>query len=144
MSDKEDEKKQANPIHESTLQAKSLELATELSKYKIQVACVQEIRWKEQKTSVLKGYKLWYASLDGKRSGVSILVANDILKQVVEVRRCNDRIMLVRIVVGEEISSLANEKVFIGGDFNGDIGKEAVNYSSVHGGFGYGVRNESG
>ena len=62
-------------------QTKSLELAIELSKYKIQVACVQETRWKGQKASVLKGYKLWYAGLDGKRSRVGILVANDILKQ---------------------------------------------------------------
>ena len=30
------------------------------------------------------------------------------------------------------------------GDFNGHIGKEVVNYNSVHGGFAYGVRNESG
>ena len=157
-----------------SLQAKSLELANELSKYRIQVACVRETRWKGQKTSVLKGYKQWYAGLDGKRSGVGILVANDLLKQVVEVRRCNDRIMLVRIVVGEEVFSIisaygpqvgldeevkrefwdnlgdlidtipAEEKVFIGGDFNGHIGKEAANYNSVHGGFGYGVRNESG
>ncbi|XP_057550510.1 uncharacterized protein LOC130828560 [Amaranthus tricolor] len=37
----------------------------------------------------------------------------------------------------------ANEKVFLGGDFNGHIGKEATNYNSIHGGFGYGVRNES-
>ena len=75
------------------LQAKLLELATELSKNKIQVACVQETRWKGQKVCVLKGNKLRYIGLDGKRSGVGILVANDILKQVVEVRRCNDRIM---------------------------------------------------
>ena len=85
------------------LQAMSLELATE---YKIQVACVQETRWKWQKESVLKGYKLWYASLGGKRSGVGILVANDILKQVVEVRRCNDRITLIKIVVRENIISI--------------------------------------
>ena len=37
-----------------------------------------------------------------------------------------------------------DEKVFIGGDFNGHIGKEADSYKSVHGGFGLGVRNESG
>ena len=55
---------------------------------------------------VLKGYKLWYVGLDRRRSGVGILVANDILKQVVEVRRWNERIMLVRIVVGEEIISI--------------------------------------
>ena len=38
-----------------------------------------------------------------ERNGVGILVPNDILKQLVEVRRYNDRIMLVRIVAGEEI-----------------------------------------
>ena len=89
-----------------TLQAKSLKLATELSKYKIHVACVQETWWKGQKASVLKGYKLWYAGLDGKQSVFGILEANDILKQVVEVRKCNERIMLVRIVVGEEVISI--------------------------------------
>ena len=43
---------------------------------------------------------MWYAGLDDRRNGVGTLVSNDILKQLVEVRRCNDRIMLVRIVVG--------------------------------------------
>ena len=38
------------------------------------------------KSKCFKGHKLWYACLDRKRSGVGILVANDILKQVVEVR----------------------------------------------------------
>ena len=112
--------------------------------------------------------------MDGRPSEVGILVANDILKQVVEVRRCNERIILDRIVVGEEVISIisaywpqvgldeqvkrkfwdnlgdligtisADENVFIGGDFIGHIGKETYNYSLVHGGFGHGVRNESG
>ena len=51
---------------------------------------------------------MWYASLDGRRNKVGILVENDILKQLVEVRRCNDRIVLVRIVVGEEIISIVS------------------------------------
>ena len=37
-----------------------------------------------------------------------------------------------------------DEKVFLGGDFNGHIGREADNYNSVHGGFGLEARNESG
>ena len=37
-----------------TLKAKSLELANELSKYRIHVACVQETRWKAQKAKGLK------------------------------------------------------------------------------------------
>ena len=70
------------------------------------MACVQETTWKGKKANVLKGYKLWYAGLDGKQSVFGILEANDILKQVVEVRKCNERIMLVRIVVGEEVISI--------------------------------------
>ena len=90
----------------STLEAKSLELANKLSKYRIHLVCVQETRWKGKKAKVIKGYKLWYAGMDGRHNGVGILVSNDILKQLVEVRRCTDRIMLVRIVVGEEIISI--------------------------------------
>ena len=51
---------------------------------------------------------MWYAGLDGRHNGVDILVSNDILKQLVEVRRCSDRIMLVRIVMGEEIISFVS------------------------------------
>nr|QIA97904.1 hypothetical protein AP_R.00g000040-v1.0.a3 [Amaranthus palmeri] len=163
-----------NSLFIGTLEAKSLELANELSKYRIHVACVQETRWKGRKAKSIKGYKLWYAGLDGKRSGVGILVSNVILEQVVEVRRCNDRMMLVRIVVGEEVVSFVSaygpqvglddqvkrefldnlgallssipedEKIFLGGDFNGHIGRDAGTYNSVHGGFGLGARNESG
>ncbi|XP_057543540.1 uncharacterized protein LOC130821778 [Amaranthus tricolor] len=157
-----------------TLEAKSLELINELSKYRILVACVQETRWKGKKAKGIKGYKLWYAGMDGRNNEVGILVPNDILKQLVEVRRCNDRIILVRIVVGEEIIAIVNaygpqlgldeqvkcefrdklgdlmrtipenEKFFLGGDFNGHIGRDARNYNSIHSGFGLGARNESG
>ena len=51
---------------------------------------------------------MWYAGWDGRRNGVGILMSNDILKQLVEVRRCNDRNMLVKIVVGEEIISIVS------------------------------------
>ena len=37
-----------------------------------------------------------------------------------------------------------DEKVFLGGDFNRHIGKEAEHNGPVYGGFGFGVRNESG
>ena len=63
-----------------TLEAKLLELANELSKYRIHVACIQEARWKGKKVKGIKGYKLWYVGLDGRRNGVGILVSNDILK----------------------------------------------------------------
>ncbi|XP_047268265.1 uncharacterized protein LOC124898647 [Capsicum annuum] len=36
------------------------------------------------------------------------------------------------------------EKIFIGGDFNGHIGSSPLGYDDVHGGFGFGVRNDEG
>ena len=92
----------------ATLEAKSLELANELFEYRIHVAYVQETRWKGQKEKGIKGYKLWYTVLDGRRNRVCILVSNDILNQLVEVRRCSDRIMLVRILVEEEILAVVS------------------------------------
>jgi hypothetical protein len=37
-----------------------------------------------------------------------------------------------------------SEKLFIGGDLNGHVGATSVGYERVHGGFGYGSRNEGG
>ncbi|GJU83202.1 retrovirus-related pol polyprotein LINE-1 [Tanacetum coccineum] len=40
--------------------------------------------------------------------------------------------------------SMSQQQLIIAGDLNGHIGAEADGFSSVHGGFGYGVRNEEG
>jgi hypothetical protein len=39
---------------------------------------------------------------------------------------------------------LVNEKLFIGGDFNGHVGTTNAGFQEVHGGFGYGSRNQAG
>ena len=36
------------------------------------------------------------------------------------------------------------ENIFIGGDLNGHIGRDSQGYEKIHGGFGYGTRNEEG
>ena len=38
----------------------------------------------------------------------------------------------------------ADQRLFIGGDLNGHIGATADGYAGVHGGFGYGGRNDEG
>jgi hypothetical protein len=37
-----------------------------------------------------------------------------------------------------------SEKLFIGGDLNGHVGSTRINFDEVHGGFGYGCRNQEG
>ena len=36
------------------------------------------------------------------------------------------------------------EKIYIGGDFNGHVGEDRVGYEIVHGGHGFGDRNDEG
>lgn len=37
-----------------------------------------------------------------------------------------------------------DEEVYIGGDFNGDVGRLDVGYERMHGGWGFGTRNDDG
>jgi hypothetical protein len=106
------------------------------------------------------------------RNGVGILIDKSLKDGVVNVRRQDDRIILVRLVIGdlvlnvisayapqvglsessksqfrEDLDSMVStvpisEKLFIGGDLNGHVGATNVGYERVHGGFGCGSRNE--
>jgi hypothetical protein len=44
----------------------------------------------------------------------------------------------------EEIVKLKEETVFVCGDMNGHVGRDADGYHGIHGGHGYGQRNEGG
>ncbi|KAG5605655.1 hypothetical protein H5410_027147 [Solanum commersonii] len=157
-----------------SLTGKSIELVKILKKRKINIACVQETRWVGAKAWGVNGFKLWYSEGSRDRYRVGILVDGDLREQVVEVRRINDRLMMVKIVIGgcslSVISSYApqvgldeeakklfyedlddvvrgipnTEKIIIGGDFNGHIGKTSNGFDDVHGGFGFGERNGGG
>ncbi|XP_070040991.1 uncharacterized protein [Nicotiana tomentosiformis] len=93
---------------------------------------------------------------------------------MVEVRRVNDRLMTIKLVVGEFTLNIVSayaphagldeeviqqfwegldeivrqvpptERLFIEGDFNGHIGSTTRGYGEVHGGFGFGERNGGG
>ena len=131
---------------------KSVELAKILEKRKINIACVQETRWVGDKARDVGSFKLWYSGRVGGKNEVGILVDKDLRELVVEVRRVNDRLMTIKLVVGgftlniisayapqagldEEVkrrfwedldemvrSTPHTKKLFIEGDFNGHIG----------------------
>jgi hypothetical protein len=55
----------------------------------------------------------------------------------------------VKIQFWEELDALVSsviisEKLFIGRDLNGHVGSTRVGFDGVHGGFGYGSRNQEG
>ncbi|KAH1204248.1 3-isopropylmalate dehydratase large subunit, chloroplastic [Glycine max] len=119
-------------------------------------------------------FKLWYTKKIRSRNGVGIIVDKEWKKDVVDVRRVGDRIIALKLVVGQDtfnvISGYApqvglaehfkvkfwedlegvlqdipqGEKVFLGGDLNGHVGSVARGFEGVHGGFGLGEMNGEG
>ena len=67
--------------------------------------CLQETKWVGEKAKEVEpyGYKLWYTGKDKTKNGVGIIVAKDLRDDVVEVRRKGDRILLIKLVLGDDI-----------------------------------------
>ena len=103
-------------------------------------------------------------------NGVGVIDANCLIGKVVAVGRFNDRVMKVRIVIGdvvwevvscyspqagrsvnekeefyEQMDKVAtNEIVLVGDDFNGHVDTDMGGFGEVHGGFGIGQTNYGG
>ena len=158
-----------------TMTGRARELADVLKRRRINVACLQETRWKGTKAREIgEGYKFFYCGSDGKKNGVGIVLDNNLKESVMDVKRINDRLIVVKVmlenVVMNVISTYApqvgceervkekfwedfdeafmtipvNEELIIGGDFNGHMGRMRGNYERVHGGWGYGNMNNEG
>ncbi|XP_070035288.1 uncharacterized protein [Nicotiana tomentosiformis] len=157
-----------------TLTGKSIELVKILQKRRVNIAYVQDTRWVGSRAKDADGYKLWYSGVQKGKNGVDILVDRELRESVVEVRRVNDRLMIIKLMVGECTLNVVSiyephvgldeelkrcfwegldeivrqvpptEKLFVGGDFNGHIGSTVGVYGEVHGGFGFGERNGGG
>ncbi|PUZ70817.1 hypothetical protein GQ55_2G265700 [Panicum hallii var. hallii] len=163
-------------IRLGSLTGKLRELVDVAIRRRVNILCVQETKWKGQKAKEVEGsgFKLWYTGIISGRNGVGILIDKSFKDGVVDVRRQGDRIILMRLVIGdlvlnvisayapqvglsessksqfwEDLDSTVStvpisEKLFIGGDLNGHVGATTVGYERVHGGFGYGSRNGGG
>ncbi|XP_071690486.1 uncharacterized protein [Rutidosis leptorrhynchoides] len=157
-----------------TLTGKRIELVDTFLKSNVDIVCVQETRWKGEGAVEIKDYKLWYSGSRVARNGVGIFLGKLHKDNVVDVSRFSDRIMSVSLIIKEGtytiISSYAphaglgeaekkrfwelldeavrgcptEHRLIIGGDLNKRIGAEAEGYEGVHGGFGFGPRNEEG
>src|SRR5208282_6513139 len=101
-------------------------------------------------------------------AGVGILVAEKWIEKVIEVKRISERIMMLRVTVGKNVLNIVsvyapqvgrsteekeefygvlgkvlseistNESLFVCGDMNGQVSKEADGDHGVHGGNGFG------
>ena len=120
------------------------------------------------------GFKLFYHGSDGRRNGVGVILKEDYAGRVLEVRRMSDRVMSVKLevegMVINVISAYApqvgceleekeefwseldeimesvprEERVVIGADLNGHVGRGNRGDEEVMGGYGVGERNAEG
>ncbi|KAK3542098.1 hypothetical protein QTP86_014017 [Hemibagrus guttatus] len=154
---------------------KGRELADMIERRKVDILCVQDTRWKGSKArSIGTGFKLFYYGVDTKRNGVGVVLKEEFVRNVLEVKRVSDRVMSLKVVIegvmlnvvsgyapqvgceleekerfwselDEVMESIpTGERVVIGGDFNGHVGEGNRGYEKVIGKFEYKERNLEG
>jgi exonuclease III len=86
-----------------SLTDKLRELVDAAIRRRVNILCVHETKWKGQKVKEVEdtSFKLWYTGTTSGRNGVGILINMSLKDGVVDVRRQDDRIILVRLVVGD-------------------------------------------
>ncbi len=168
----------AATINVGTMKGRSGEIVEMLERRRVDVCCVQEVRWRGSSARLLTGkehrYKLFWVGNSAGLGGVGILLAEKWIDKVIEVVRVCDRIIKLRLVIGNTIATVISayapqagltdeqkdqfyeallqttsvindsDVVITAGDFNGHVGQRHDGYYGVHGGYGYGVRNEEG
>ena len=119
------------------------------------------------------GFKLGYTGTVVNRNGIGVLIDKSLKNSVVGVRKQGDRIILVKLVIGDMVLNVisaytpqvgldesaerqfwedldgliravpSSENLFIG-DLNGHGGTTSAGFEAVHEGFGCGSRNQKG
>ncbi|KAK3517633.1 hypothetical protein QTP70_013645 [Hemibagrus guttatus] len=162
-------------LNVGTMTGKGRELADMMERKKVDILCVQETRWKGSKArSIGAGLKLFYYGVDSKRNGVGVVLKEEFVRNVLEVKRVSDRVMslkleiegvMLNVVSGyapqvgcdleekerfwseldEVMESIpTGERVVIGADFNGHVGEGNTGDKEVMGKFGVKERNFEG
>ena len=144
----------------------------EMKRYNLNVLGISEVRWTEEGDFESDGYRIIYSGGKERQGGVAIILDRDTAKRVIEVKRCGDRMMMVKLngdvvnmcliqvympTTGHEDDEVDTEYekleemvraqkgsdyVVIMGDWNAVVG-EGRDELAV-GKFGLGVRNERG
>ena len=149
-----------------SLRGRSGEVAEFLERKCIDLCCIQETRWREKSVRMIEGkkarYKLFWIGNEKGTSGVGIFVAEKWIDKVIDIKRVSDRIMLIKLMIGETIFTVISvyapqcglneevkdefydsliavtgklaekEVVAIAGDLNGHVGKTAPGFEGVH------------
>ncbi|XP_075076582.1 uncharacterized protein LOC142163219 [Nicotiana tabacum] len=95
--------------------------------------------WVGSKAKDADEYKLWYSGVMKGKNGIGILMDKDLRESVVEVMRVNDRLISIKLVVGECTLNVVSAYSSQAG-----LDEEVKSYGKVHGGFSFEDMNGEG
>ncbi|EPB75347.1 hypothetical protein ANCCEY_05561 [Ancylostoma ceylanicum] len=127
-----------------------------MKRRRIHVLCLQETRWKGSKArEIEEGIKLFYHGFGTRRNGVAIAIAGPLKEHVSSVNRTVVSVYAPQcgcIEADKEAfydelddvirSAPEGDYITIAGDFNGHVGQDRRGFERVHGGTGFGKRNQ--
>ena len=94
-------------LNVNTLRGRVCKVVETLSRRKVDVCCIQETRYRGGSYRTIKGkdtrYKLYWSGNDKGTAGVGVFVAEEWIEKVFEVQRVSDRIILVKLIVGQRV-----------------------------------------
>jgi exonuclease III len=75
---------------------------------RVNILCVQETKWKGQKAKEVEDtdFKLWYTGTTANKNGVGIVLDKTLKNGVVDIKRQGDRIILVKLLVGDLVFNI--------------------------------------
>ena len=104
-----DYKFKVGTLNVNSLRGRVCEVVETLSPRKVDVCCIQETRYRGGNCRIIKGtdtrYKLYWSGNDKSTAG-GVFVAEEWIEKVFEVQRVSDRIILVKLVVGQRVVTL--------------------------------------
>jgi exonuclease III len=85
-----------------SLTGKLREIVDTMIMWRVNILCVQEMKWKGQKAKEVEdtGFKLWYTGTTANKNGVGIVLDKSLKDGVVDIKRQGDMIILVKLLVG--------------------------------------------
>lgn len=76
------------------------ELADMMKGRKVDILCAHETRWEDSKAhSIGGGYKLFYHGVDRKRNRVGVILKEEFVRNVLEVKRVSDRVISLMLEI---------------------------------------------
>ena len=105
-------------LNVGTMTDKGREVADLMEQTGVDILCVQETRWKEERARCIGGgYTMWYCGSGNKKNGVGIILKKEHVDMVVELWRVTGRIICLKMeldgVMLNVISAYAPQVGFI-------------------------------